>query len=177
MVRRFGLSPVLGYLGAGALLGPLGLGSLIGTVPALYWFTVGDAKDVAGIAELGVVFLLFLIGLELSLHRLLTMRRLVFGLGGLQVLLTTALIAAVVIRTGQKPADSVIVGASLSLSSTAIVLELLSKQERLTTGVGRASFSVLLAQDLAVVPILVFVSILAGGHGKSVLASLAGALV
>ena len=86
IVSRLGFSPVLGYLGAGALLGPLGLGSLIGSFPVLFWFTVGDAKDVAGIAELGVVFLLFLIGLELSLHRLLTMRRLVFGLGGLQVL-------------------------------------------------------------------------------------------
>ena len=66
MVHRWGLSPVLGYLGAGALLGPLGLGSFIGQVPILYWFTVVDAKNVAGIADLGVVFLLFLIGLELS---------------------------------------------------------------------------------------------------------------
>ncbi len=178
MISRLGISPTLGYLVAGAILGPHGLGSLIRPAPILYWFTVGDAKNVEGIAELGVVFLLFLIGLELSFQRLLTLRRYVFGLGGLQVLLTTALIAAVAIRTGQKPADSVIVGASLSLSSTAIVLELLSKQERLTTGVGRASFSLLLAQDLAVIPILVFISILAGGHGgQSVLASLAGALL
>ncbi len=95
IVSRLGFSPVLGYLGAGALLGPLGLGSLIGKFPVLFWFTVGDAKDVAGIAELGVVFLLFLIGLELSLQRLLTMRRLVFGMGGLQVLITTALLAGV----------------------------------------------------------------------------------
>ncbi len=100
IVSRLGFSPVLGYLGAGALLGPLGLGSLIGSFPSLYWFTVGDAKDVAGIAELGVVFLLFLIGLELSLQRLLTMRRLVFGLGGLQVLVTTALLAGVAAYAG-----------------------------------------------------------------------------
>ena len=177
MISRLGISPTLGYLVAGAILGPLGLGSFIRQAPILYWFTVGEAKNVEGIAELGVVFLLFLIGLELSFQRLLTMRRYVFGLGGLQVLLTTALIAVVAVETGQKPADAVIIGASLSLSSTAIVLELLSKQERLTTGVGRASFSVLLAQDLAVIPILVFISILAGGHGKSVLASLAGALL
>ena len=177
IISRLGISPTLGYLVAGAILGPLGLGSFIRQVPVLYWFTVGDAKNVEGIAELGVVFLLFLIGLELSFQRLLTMRRYVFGLGGLQVLLTTGLIAAVAAKTGQKPADAVILGASLSLSSTAIVLELLSKQERLTTGAGRASFSVLLAQDIAVIPILMFVSILAGGHGKSVLASLAGALV
>jgi CPA2 family monovalent cation:H+ antiporter-2 len=176
IVSRLGFSPVLGYLGAGALLGPLGLGSLINSFPALYWFTVGDAKDVAGIAELGIVFLLFLIGLELSLQRLLTMRRLVFGLGGLQVLITTALLAGAAVWFGKGASQSIILGASLSLSSTAIVLELLSKQERLTTSVGRASFSVLLAQDLAVIPILMFISILAAGPGGSVLASLGIAL-
>src|SRR5579872_206079 len=82
LVRRSGLSPVLGYLGAGALLGPFGLGSLVKSVPALFWVTVVDTKNVAGIADLGIVFLLFLVGLELSFPRLLTMRRLVFGLGG-----------------------------------------------------------------------------------------------
>jgi CPA2 family monovalent cation:H+ antiporter-2 len=177
IVSRLGFSPVLGYLGAGALLGPLGLGSLIGPVPALYWFTVGDAKDVAGIAELGVVFLLFLIGLELSLHRLLTMRRLVFGLGGLQVLITTALLAGAAVYHGSKLSEAIILGAGLSLSSTAIVLELLSKQGRLKTGVGRSSFAVLLLQDLAVIPILMFVSLLAAGSGASVLASLGRALL
>ncbi|MGD0025019.1 MAG: cation:proton antiporter [Xanthobacteraceae bacterium] len=177
ILSRLGFSPILGYLGAGAILGPLGLGSFIHSFPLLYWFTVGDAKNVEGIAELGVVFLLFLIGLELSFHRLLTMRRLVFGLGGLQVLLTTALIAGVAAMAGEKHADAIILGASLSLSSTAIVLELLSKQERLTTSVGRTSFSVLLAQDLAVIPILMFVSILAAGPGGSVLTSLATALL
>ena len=176
IVSRLGFSPVLGYLGAGALLGPLGLGSLIQSFPVLYWFTVGDAKDVAGIAELGIVFLLFLIGLELSLHRLLTMRRLVFGLGGLQVLITTALLAGGAAYAGINLSEAIILGASLSLSSTAIVLELLSNQERLTTNVGRASFSVLLAQDLAVIPVLMFISILAAGPKGSVLASLGTAL-
>jgi K+:H+ antiporter len=90
LMRRWGLNPFLGYLGAGALLGPLGLGSFIESFPSLYWFTVVDAKNVAGIADLGVVFLLFLIGLELSFDRLMTMRRLVFGMGGLQVLLTAS---------------------------------------------------------------------------------------
>jgi len=177
MVRRWGLSPVLGYLGAGALLGPHGLGTFDTQYPALFWFTISDSKNVAGIAELGIVFLLFLIGLELTLHRLLTMRRLVFGLGGLQVVLTTALLAGVAVLAGQSPADATILGASLSLSSTAIVLELLSNQERLTSSVGRASFSVLLAQDLAVIPILMFISILAAGHGGSILASVGVALL
>jgi CPA2 family monovalent cation:H+ antiporter-2 len=177
LVRRFGLSPVLGYLGAGALLGPLGLGSFHAQLPGLFWFTISDAKNVEGIADLGVVFLLFLIGLELSLQRLLAMRRLVFGLGGLQVLITGAILASIAIWAGQTPANAAILGVSLSLSSTAIVLELLSNQERLTTTVGRASFSVLLAQDLAVVPILMFISILGAGAGGSVLASLGKALL
>ena len=177
IVSRLGFSPVLGFLGAGALLGPLGLGSLINSFPVLYWFTIGDAKDVAGIAELGIVFLLFLIGLELSLHRLLTMRRLVFGLGGLQVLITTGLLAGGAVYFGKSPSEAIILGASLSLSSTAIVLELLSRQERLRTNVGRASFAVLLLQDLAVIPILMFISLLAAGPSGSVLASLGRALL
>jgi monovalent cation:H+ antiporter-2, CPA2 family len=177
IVSRLGFSPVLGYLGAGALLGPLGLGSLSHSFRPLFWITIGDAKDVAGIAELGIVFLLFLIGLELSLQRLLTMRRLVFGLGGSQVLLTTALIAGAAIYAGQSPSEAIILGASLSLSSTAIVLELLSGQERLTTNVGRSSLAVLLAQDLAVIPILMFISILAAAPKGSVAASLGTAVV
>ncbi len=177
IMRRWGLSPALGYLAAGAVLGPLGLGSFIAALPILYWFTVVDAKNVAGIAELGVVFLLFLIGLGLSLNRLMAMRRLVFGLGGLQVLITTAVLAGVATMMGHKPAVALIVGASLSLSSTAIVLELLSSQGRLTTSAGRASFSVLLAQDLAVIPILVFISVLDIGPDSSVSASLARALI
>jgi monovalent cation:H+ antiporter-2, CPA2 family len=177
IVSRLGFNPTLGYLVAGAILGPLGLGSFIHAYPFLYWFTVGEAKNVEGIAELGVVFLLFLIALELSFQRLLTMRRYVFGLGGLQVLITAALIFGIAGWAGQQPASALILGTSLSLSSTAIVLELLSKQERLTTSVGRASFSVLLAQDLAVIPLLIFVAILAGGPGKSVLTSLGAALL
>src|ERR1700683_3531444 len=177
IVSRMGFSPTIGYLVAGAILGPLGLGSFIRSYPILYWFTAAEDKNVEGVAELGVVFLLFLIALELSFQRLLTMRRYVFGLGGLQVLLTAALIFGVARIAGQQPASALILGTSLSLSSTAIVLELLSKQERLTTGVGRTSFSVLLAQDLAVIPLLIFVAILAGGPGKSVLASLGTALL
>lgn len=158
LVRRWGFSPVLGYLAAGALLGPFGLGSFIKSVPALYWVTIVDARQIQGIADLGVVFLLFLIGLELSLPRLLIMRRLVFGLGGLQVLCTTAVIAFAASILGQDAISSLVLGATLSLSSTAIVLELLSGQKRLSTSTGRASFAVLLAQDLSVIPILIFIA-------------------
>lgn len=165
LVQRWGLSSVLGYLIAGAVLGPLGLGALKGELPFLYWVTVVDAKNVSAIAELGVVFLLFVIGLELSYQRLQTMRRLVFGLGSLQVILSTAAIATIVALSGQGPTVAIVLGACLALSSTAIVIEVLANQRRLTTAAGRASFSVLLAQDLAVVPILLTISIL--GRGES----------
>jgi monovalent cation:H+ antiporter-2, CPA2 family len=177
LMRRWGLNPVLGYLAAGALLGPLGLGSLISSLPFLYWVTVVDAKNVAGIAELGVVFLLFLIGMELSFERLKAMRRLVFGLGSLQITLSTAVISGIVVLAGTTPAVAIILGACLALSSTAIVVEILSKEGRLATAAGRASFSVLLAQDLAVVPILLFISILGAGANSSVMTSLMLALL
>ncbi|MDQ2080338.1 cation:proton antiporter [Xanthobacteraceae bacterium Astr-EGSB] len=181
LVRRLGLSPVLGYLAAGAILGPLGLGSFIHTVPLLYWFTIVDAKNVAGIADLGVVFLLFVIGMELSYERLKAMRYLVFGLGGLQVLLTTIAIGAALMVAGIDAEPAAILGACLALSSTAIVVEVLAGKGRLSTTSGRASFAVLLAQDLAVVPILVFISI-AGADtsdsiGVSILLALAHAAV
>lgn len=177
LMRRWGLNPVLGYLAAGALLGPLGLGSFISTFPFLYWVTVVDAKNVAGIAQLGVVFLLFLIGMELSYERLKAMRRLVFGLGSLQVVLSTAVIGGVAVLAGNTTDVSIILGACLALSSTAIVVEILSNQGRLATAAGRASFSVLLAQDLAVIPILLFVSILGAGASRSVMTSLVLALL
>ena len=177
LVRYFGLNPVLGYLGAGALLGPNGLGSFIAKVPALYWFTVVNAENVRGIADLGVVFLLFLIGLELSFERLMSMRRLVFGLGGLQVLLSAAALSFIIAMTGQAAPAAIILGSSLALSSTAIVLEVLSEQGALASGTGRLSFSILLAQDLAVIPILMFVSLM-GVHGEgSLIASIGRALL
>jgi monovalent cation:H+ antiporter-2, CPA2 family len=177
LVRRAGISPVLGYLGAGALLGPLALGSFLKSVPVLYWFTVIDASHVEGFAELGIVFLLFMVGLELSFQRLKTMRRLVLGLGGLQVLVTSIVIAGVAMLAGFNSNAAIVLGTSVSLSSTAIVLELLSNQGRLSTSVGRAGFAVLLAQDIAVVPILMFVSIAGGKTDGSVLISLTRALV
>jgi CPA2 family monovalent cation:H+ antiporter-2 len=177
LVQRLGVSPVLAYLGAGALLGPLGLGSFIAQVPLLYWVTVVDAKNVAGIADLGVVFLLFLIGLELSVERLMAMRRLVLGLGGMQVATTTAVLAGGLWLAGLTAPVALLVGGCLALSSTAIVLEVLSRQGRLTTGTGRASFAVLLAQDLAVIPLLMYVSILGAKGGSSVLATIAVALL
>jgi CPA2 family monovalent cation:H+ antiporter-2 len=176
LVRRFGLNPVLGYLGAGAILGPLGLGSFIQHFPILYWFTVVDARNVSGFADLGIVFLLFLIGMELSYDRLKAMRRLIFGLGGSQIVLSAAIIGGMAALAGAKPTAALIIGACLALSSTAIVLEVLSRQGRLNTTAGRASFATLLAQDLAVAPLLLFISISGVSENGSVLSSLALAL-
>ena len=160
LVKKWGLSPVLGYLGVGALLGPLGLGSFAKDLPILHWVTIIDAQNVAGIADLGVVFLLFLIGLELSFERLVSMRRLVFGLGSLQVGVTAVVLSGLLMLTGMTGPVAIVVGACLALSSTAIVLEVLSGQGRMATRTGRTSFAVLLAQDLAVIPILMFISVL-----------------
>lgn len=177
LFRKLGISPVLAYLGAGAVLGPLGLGSLLAEYPGLYWFTIGNAKNLEGVAELGIVFLFFLIGIELSFQRLMAMRRLVLGLGTAQVLVSAAAIAGVALLAGLTPPVALIIGMTLSLSSTAIVLEVLSNQGRLASTTGRAGFSVLLAQDIAVIPVLMFISIMGANAGGSVLESLARALV
>ena len=176
LVRRFGFNPVLGYLGAGAILGPLGLGSFIEKFPFLYWFTVVDPANVSGIANLGVVFLLFLIGMELSYDRLKAMHRLIFGLGSLQIIFSTVVIGLVAALAGSRAPVPLILGACFALSSTAIVVEILSRQKRLNTSAGRASFAVLLAQDLAVAPLLLFISIFGAGDSGSVIATLLLAL-
>jgi CPA2 family monovalent cation:H+ antiporter-2 len=172
LFRRWGLNPVLGYFAAGAILGPFGLGSFINSAHFLYWFTIVDSANVAGIAELGIVFLLFVIGLDLSFERLAAMRLLVGGFGSLQVLLCATVITAAGLIMGLRPHPAIILGASFSLSSTAIVLEILSKQDRMSTNLGKVCFAVLLAQDLAAMPVLMFLSIGASSSGESVAASL-----
>ncbi len=159
---RLGVSSVLGFLLVGILLNPDVLGQLTPAVPFLDALVIGNPDAIASMGELGIVFLLFLIGLEVSFERLKTMKRLVFGLGGLQVLLTTAVIALALRAFGLDAESAIILGAAMSLSSTAIVVQILSDEKRLGSQAGRASFSVLLLQDLAVIPILLLVSILAG---------------
>jgi CPA2 family monovalent cation:H+ antiporter-2 len=176
LVVRFRISPILGFLLAGALLGPKGLGALAGVSPIIDWLTITNGDSLTRIAELGVVFLLFLIGLELSLPRLLTMRRLVFGLGSLQVVVSTLLIGGALAYLGFSLEASLVIGAALALSSTAIVLELLARQRRLATVTGRTTFAVLLLQDLAVVPILFLVGILGSREGGSLFVGLALAI-
>ena len=148
--KQLRLSPALGYLVAGAMIGPFGFGVLAGN------------ESTQSIADLGIVFLLFAIGLELNFEKLIKMRKYVLGFGSLQVLLTTIVIGYLAhkfFNISQEAA--LVIGAALSLSSTAIVLQIISENGEETTRVGRLSFSILLMQDLAVIPILVLLPALA----------------
>lgn len=176
VVRHFKLSPVIAYLVSGFVLGPTGIVLLGPPDSLLKWVTISPDHVLNGIGELGVVFLLFLIGLELSIQRLVTMRRLVFGLGSAQILLSAIVITGFCFLIGLSPAAAVLIGLSLALSSTAIVIELLAQQQRLATGAGRTAFAVLLMQDLAVIPLIFLVSVLAGDSGMSVVEGLLTAL-
>lgn len=172
LLHRYGVSTVLAFLLSGAFLSPGGLGALTHYIPHLQWLTITDPERLSKFAEWGVVFLLFIIGLELSFERLSTMRRLVFGLGASQVIVSAFLIGLVAYALGQPPVIALVIGAALCLSSTAIVIEMLANQKRLSTSVGRTSFSILLFQDLAVVPILILIGILEPGNKGSLLAGI-----
>jgi len=173
---RLGINSILSFLLVGILLSPDVLGRLVKVIPALAAISLADSANVASLADLGVVFLLFLIGLELSFERLMTMRRLVFGLGSLQVCATLAAVSAVLYLLGFGLELSLILGAAFSLSSTAIVVQLLSDTKRLGSQTGRTSFAILLFQDLAVIPLLLLVAILARDTGGPVLQGVAQAL-
>ena len=130
LFRRWRVSPILGFLGAGVVLGPFGLGALSDAFPWVGYFTIDNPDEVAQLAEFGVVFLLFMIGLELSWERLRLMRRFVFGMGALQVGLCIAAIAGVAMSFGVDPVAAVAIGAALALSSTAVVMPILTEQKR-----------------------------------------------
>lgn len=140
--KRLGFGSVLGYLMAGLLIGPYGIG------------LISDANHTLHFAELGVVFLLFIIGLELQPSRLWVLRRMVFGLGSAQVVLSAALIGLIGALFGLTPVQAAVTGIVLALSSTAFVLQLLAEKKQLTTSYGRAAFTILLFQDLAVIPLI-----------------------
>jgi len=161
LFNRLKISPVLGFLAAGVLLGPDGLARLADTAPWLSWLTISDAAQIRSLSELGVAFLLFMIGLELSWERLRAMRRLVFGLGLTQVAACTVALAAVFVFMGQPLVSAAVLGMGLALSSTAVVMPVMAERGRVKTTAGRATFSILLAQDLAVAPILITVTVLA----------------
>jgi monovalent cation:proton antiporter-2 (CPA2) family protein len=164
IAKRFGLGSVLGYLLAGMVIGPFGLG-LIGE----------EGEDVMHFAEFGVVMMLFLIGLELRPTLLWQMRKPILGLGGLQVGITTLLFTGVGLAAGLPWQTAVAVGMTLALSSTAIVLQTLNEKNLIGTDGGQSAFAVLLFQDIAVIPMLALMPLLAvgaaagsdGGHGAA----------
>jgi monovalent cation:proton antiporter-2 (CPA2) family protein len=149
MTRRAGFGSVLGYLLAGIVIGPAGLG------------LITDVDAIASIASLGVVMLLFLIGLEVRPQRLWVMRRSVFGLGTAQVVLSGAALAALANAAGIAWPGAIVLGAGLAMSSTAIVLPMLAERDLLTSPSGRVTFAVLLFQDLAFIPLVALVPLLA----------------
>jgi monovalent cation:proton antiporter-2 (CPA2) family protein len=150
LFQRLGLGSILGYLAAGTLIGPSALG------------LIRDPEDVLHFAEFGVVLFLFIVGLELQPARLWALRRSVFGLGLAQVLLSATLLAAAGAVLGLPLKTAIVVGLGLSLSSTAIALQLLGERQQLTARHGRESFAILLFQDLAVIPLLALIPLLAG---------------
>ncbi|QWL58697.1 cation:proton antiporter [Aeromonas jandaei] len=165
--RRFGLPVILAYLIAGVLLGPHGLAVITGQ------------SIMQTIAELGIVFLMFSLGLEFSLPKLLAMRYLVLGVGGLQVLLTSLLFFWFGWHLGLSLAQALVVGGTLALSSTAVVIKQLGEQKQLHTSRAQLGVSVLLFQDLAVVPLLVMIPILAEPQvqGSALAAEIAWAIL
>ena len=163
---RLKISPVLGFLLAGVALGPFGLGRLTARAPWLDALALTNVEAIGRVAAFGVVFLLFMMGLELSFARLTRMRRLVFGLGLAQVVASALLLGGAAFALGQPPASALIIGAALSLSSTAIIIPVLAERKRLNLAAGRASFAILLFQDLAVAPLLFMVTVLIGGRER-----------
>jgi monovalent cation:proton antiporter-2 (CPA2) family protein len=153
--KRLGFGSVLGYLAAGIIIGPFGLRF------------IRDPEHILHFAELGVVFLLFIIGLELQPSRLWVLRRMVFGLGSAQVLLSAILIGLLAWAYGFTPKAAVVSGLILALSSTAFVLQLLAEKKQLTTTHGRAAFAILLFQDLAVIPLIALLPLFGNGAAGS----------
>jgi K+:H+ antiporter len=170
LFHRARIGTVLGFLIAGVVLGPHGLGRLDGEFPWLRYVTFSDPGRGAVLAEFGIIVLLFLLGLELSLQRLWQLKRYVLGVGLAQVLLSTLAIGITVRLSGAMPPAGIVLGLCLALSSTAIVMQLLSEQHRAAHLVGRIALSVLLFQDLMVVPILFVVDVLTGNHGTGAVA-------
>jgi CPA2 family monovalent cation:H+ antiporter-2 len=153
--KKLGLGTVLGYLAAGVVIGPILHG-------------IADSERVLGVAELGVVFLLFIIGLELKPSRLWQMRRDIFGLGTAQVVLTGLALMALAYLAGVLDwRGSIVAGFGLALSSTAFAMQILDERGEVNTRYGQRSFSVLLLQDLAIVPLLALITVLDGGNGSN----------
>ncbi|MFN5048211.1 cation:proton antiporter [Roseateles sp.] len=153
LARRFGLGAVLGYLLAGVLIGPYGLQLADGS------------PGVALLAELGVVLMLFTIGLELDLKKLWSMRAQVLGLGLLQMLVTGCVLGLAVLSWGLPPLPALLIGLTLALSSTAVAVQLMNDRRIMATPVGKSAFGILLFQDMAAIPLLIATSVLFPSSG------------
>lgn len=147
---RFRISPVIGFILVGLAVGPSGLGAMVEHYPWLIHFTISDPGSIAPFAELGIILLLFSIGLELSFKRLWSMRKLVFGVGAMELIGSAVLIGLAMHLLGTAPTAAIGLGLALALSSTALVLPMVGTQ----SPVGRVAFSMLLFEDLALVPII-----------------------
>ena len=176
--RSAKLPAIVGFMLSGIALGPYALGALTETWPILEYISISEPAAAAPFAELGVLFLLFLLGLEFSFPKLWGLRRTVFGVGGLQAGLSATLIAGVLIWVMKMDAALAIVcGLALALSSTAIVMQLLVDNKDAVQPVGRTSFGVLLFQDILVAPILIFVGLLNLQSGEQLSTVLIRALI
>jgi CPA2 family monovalent cation:H+ antiporter-2 len=164
---RFKINPVIGFILVGIVAGPFGLGALSDRYSWLQSFSITDTEAIEPFAELGIVLLLFSIGLELSFRRVIAMRRMVFGIGALEMLVTAALVGSFLWLGGWQPQSAFLLALALAMSSTALVLPLCGTQG----AVGRAALAMLLLEDLALVPILFLVSA-AGGAAAVEAASL-----
>lgn len=160
LLARARVSQVVAFLIAGALFGPHGLGRLAADHAWLGWLTIADGEGVQVLAELGVVFMLFLIGLELPARQLWSLRRWVLGVGSAQWLGCGALIGATAFAFGNGHEAALVLGLGLAMSSTAVVMQLLTESGQTQSTVGRMSFAVLLLQDIAVVPLLILLGLL-----------------
>ena len=158
VLRAAKLPAVVGFILAGLALGPGGFSAFSDSVPVLEYVTISDPAAAAPFAELGVLFLLFLLGLELSFQKLWALKRTVFGAGTMQVLLSALVIGYGLHLFGLPATEAAIVALALSLSSTAIVMQILVEKKRAASPVGRSALGVLLFQDIMVAPILIFVS-------------------
>lgn len=165
---RFRISPIIGFILIGMLVGPAGLGGFTGVHPWLRYVTISNPNGMVPFAELGIVLLLFSVGLELSFQRLWSMRKLVFGAGAAELVASAALIAAGLYLSGEAPSGAIGLGLALALSSTAIVVPLVGTH----SPVGRSAFAMLLFEDLALVPIIFLLGAMAPRTGAG-----AGALL
>lgn len=176
-MHRLRISPIIGFLGIGLLLGPGGLGRFSDSLPGIGYLLITDRAGIAILSELGLVFLLFMIGLELSLDRLWAMRIRVFGLGGVQVVATAGVMAILLLASGLPLLAAVVVGSALSMSSTAIVMQLLTERGAAGGRLGRSALAILLFQDLAVVPVLLMTQAFGNPGGLPIVVELALAAI